>query len=116
MSSRLPLQVIENMSETGTVFKLRVSVILLYLVSLGVTRAVAWQRINNSDERCCQFEFLIWRPEMGGVSISLSQGVPAPAPGLSLKEQSGCRNAFVLQVLLFVMRKTFFLLELILLS
>jgi len=53
---------------------------------------------------------------MGGVSISLSQGVPAPAPGLSLKEQSGCRNAFVLQVLLFVMRKTFFLLELILLS
>lgn len=53
---------------------------------------------------------------MGGVSISLSQGVPVPAPGLSLKEQSGCRNAFVLQVLLFVMQKTFFLLELILLS
>lgn len=70
MSSRLPLQVIENMSETGTVFKLRVSVILLYLVSLGVTRAVAWQRINNSDERCCQFEFLIWRPRWEGCPLA----------------------------------------------
>lgn len=36
MSHRLPLQIIESMSEIEAVFKLRVFVILLHLVSLGV--------------------------------------------------------------------------------
>jgi len=37
VSDKLPLQIIESMSEIEAVFKLRVFVILLYLVSLGVT-------------------------------------------------------------------------------
>lgn len=36
MSDRLPLQIIESMSEIEAVFKSRVFVILLYLVSLRV--------------------------------------------------------------------------------
>lgn len=37
LSDRLPLQIIESVSEIEAAFKLRVFVILLHLVSLGVT-------------------------------------------------------------------------------
>lgn len=45
---------------------------------------------------------------VGGVSISLSQGFPMPLLGLSLKEQSGWRNAFRVQIPVYAMQKTYF--------
>lgn len=45
MGDGLPSQVIESVSEIETVFKLKVFVILLHLVSLGVTGG--WRMAEN---------------------------------------------------------------------